>query len=179
MRYFACRCAAGFVTICTVLIAAPQVVPRHTRRPAYAGWYPRQWLPVFGAEDVQMPEGLEGHFNYLPRATRRMARDLFHMMVAYRAGLQRKQQLLGRLVDMGGEIFAMAATLSMAAARGGKEDQELADLFCRQARRRIKNLRRAVYSNDDDKAYRVARNLLDGGYPYLEENILSTWRDSA
>jgi len=145
----------------------------------YAGWYPRQWLPAFGSDKVKVPDELQSHFNYLARAAKRLARDLFHMMAVYQAGLQRKQQVLGRLVDIGGEIFAMTAAISMAAARGGKEDRELADLFCRQARRRIRGLRKAVYCNDDDKAYKLARKVLDGAYPFLEENILSTWREKA
>jgi len=143
----------------------------------YAGWYPRQWLPAFGSDGIKVPDTLQGHFNYLPRAAKRLARDLFHMMAVYQAGLQRKQQILGRLVDIGGEIFAMSATISMAASRGSQEDLELAELFCRQARRRIKALRKAVYCNDDDKAYRLARKLLEGNYPILEENIFTSWRD--
>lgn len=142
----------------------------------YAGWYPRQWLPAFGSDDIKVPDPLQGDFNYLSRAAKRLARDLFHMMAVYQAGLQRKQQILGRLVDIGGEIFAMSATISMAASRGAQEDIELAELFCRQARRRIKGLRKAVYCNDDDKAYRLARKLLEGNYPYLEENIFTSWR---
>jgi len=145
----------------------------------YAGWYPRQWLPIFGSDEVKVPDKLQGHFNYLSRASKRLARDLFHMMGRYQAGLQRKQMVLGRLVDFGGEIFAMTAALSMAAARAEKEDIELADLFCRQARRRIKGLRKAVYCNDDAQSYRLARKVIEGGYPYLEENILSTWKGKA
>jgi len=145
----------------------------------YAGWYPRQWLPAFGSDEVKVPDVLQGDFNYLSRAAKRLARDLFHMMAVYQAGLQRKQQILGRLVDIGGEIFAMSATISMAAARAGEEDLELAALFCRQARRRIKALRKAIYCNDDEKAYRLARKLLEGNYPCLEENIVTAWRDKS
>jgi hypothetical protein len=70
----------------------------------------------------------------------------------------------------------MTAVLSRAAAPDRPVGcEELADLFCRQARRRIKGWHREIYCNDDRFAYRRARDLLDGGYPWLEENIYSSW----
>lgn len=145
----------------------------------YARWYPKLWLPRFGTPgEVTIPRRLRRHLRYLERATRRLARDLFHMMVRYRQGLQRKQMVLARLVDTGAELFAMAATLSRAASpRAPEGAEQLADLFCRQARRRIRDLHRRVYANDDARAYRLAREVLDHRYPWLtRENILSTWR---
>jgi hypothetical protein len=52
----------------------------------------------------------------------------------------------------------------------------VADLFCRQARRRFVALRRYLYRNDDDENYRFARSLLDGRFAWLTDNIVSTWR---
>jgi len=99
------------------------------------------------------------------------------MMMLYRRGLQQKQVILARLVDIGAELFAMTAVLSRAASLHGPSGCEpVADLFCRQARRRIGVLHRAVYRNDDQFAYDRALDVLDGRYPWLEENIVSTWR---
>lgn len=109
-----------------------------------------------------------------------LARDLFHMMMTYRQGLQRKQEILGRLVNIGAELFAMAAVLSRAASLKGPSGCEpIADLFCRQARRRIKAWHKAVYCNDDQFAYDRARDVLAGNFPWLEENIVTTWRNKA
>ena len=47
----------------------------------------------------------------------------------------------------------------------------------RQSRRRLATLRRAIYHNDDRADYATARALLDGAFPWLEENIVSTWKD--
>ncbi len=145
----------------------------------YLRWYPKLWLPRFGSRSAgPLPPRLRRHLHALERGTRQLARDLFHMLIRHRQGLQRKQLVLGRLVDTGAELLAMAATLSRAASPGappGAED--LADLFCRQARRRIDRLHRSVYANDDAFAYRTARAVLAGRYPWLTtENILSTWR---
>jgi hypothetical protein len=100
------------------------------------------------------------------------------MMARHGQGLQRRQMVLARLVDAGVELFAMGAVLSRAAApRAPSGAEALADLFCRQARRRIGRLRRAVYFNDDRRVYALARKVLEGEFPWLEENILCTWKD--
>jgi hypothetical protein len=45
---------------------------------------------------------------------------------------------------------------------------ELADLFCRSSRRRVDTLFRHLGSNDDDRAYKLARALLDKRFAWLE-----------
>jgi hypothetical protein len=99
-------------------------------------------------------------------------------MVVHGAGLQRRQMLLFRAVDIGAELFAIAATASRARmmVRTGHpnagEATALADLFCRQARRRVDDLFRALDSNDDVAVYRTARRVLDGEYLWLEDGIV-------
>jgi hypothetical protein len=142
----------------------------------YAVWYPRRWLgwgrwPQFAGFGP-----LATHLRFADRAARRLARAQFHAMVRYQAGLERKQAVLFRLVDVGAELFAMSAVCARARRDVAKrpEDRspyELADLFCRRARRRIATLFRAVGRNDDVLAYRVARRTLDGRYTWLEEDV--------
>ena len=70
----------------------------------YALWYPMLWVPRFSLpEGINIASSLGSHLRFVERATRRLARDLFHMMMRYRQGLQRKQMVLGRLVDTGAE----------------------------------------------------------------------------
>ncbi len=147
----------------------------------YAGWYPLLWIPRPGAlKQADLPWNLKRHLWYVERSTRRLARDLFHMMVRHRQGLQKKQMVLARLVDAGAELFAMAAVLSRAASPDAPPDaDQLADLFCRQAKRRITRLHWDVYCNDDRQAYRLAREVLAGRHGWLAENILCTWKDSS
>jgi alkylation response protein AidB-like acyl-CoA dehydrogenase len=145
----------------------------------YTLWYPQLWLPRFATPGgLGLPASLAGHLRFIERATRRLARDLFHMMVRYRQGLQRKQMVLARLVDSGAELFAMAAVLSRAASARETGAEQLADLFCRQARRRLTALRRGIYGNDDALAYKTARQILDGEFAWLEENIISSWKEN-
>jgi hypothetical protein len=49
---------------------------------------------------------------------------------------------------------------------------ELADLFAQQARRRTGDLFRAVWHNDDDANYKLAKNVLEGRYGFIEEGII-------
>jgi alkylation response protein AidB-like acyl-CoA dehydrogenase len=144
----------------------------------YAGWYPKLFWPNLNLDD-QFPvaNSLRKHSHALERGVRRLARDLFHMVSLHRQGLQKRQMVLGRLVDCGAELFAMAAVLSYSVSQQAPQNSsDLADLFCRQARRRLKILHRGVYRQDDRAAYKVARALLAGEYPWLNDNILSTWR---
>ena len=114
--------------------------------------------------------------HFIERRARKLARTVFHCMVRFGPGLEKRQAVLGRLVDVGAELFAMAATVSLAVARtreqpGDASPVELADAFCRQARRRVDDSFRAVWHNDDVTTYRVARGVLDGRFTWLERGV--------
>jgi len=143
----------------------------------YAAWYPSRWLGWGHWPRYSRFGKLAGQLRWVDRTARRLARQQFHLMVANGPGLERKQGQLFRCVDIGAELFAMAAVCSRAmrdAARTseGRNSVELADLFCRGARRRAEELFRSIRSNDDATAYRVARDALEGRYDWLESGIL-------
>jgi alkylation response protein AidB-like acyl-CoA dehydrogenase len=143
----------------------------------YAGWYPKRWLgwgrwPQYGEFGR-----LATHVRFLERAARKLAREQFHLMARYQGGLERKQAVLFRLVDVGVELFAMSAAIVRSQAQlrenpGDATPAVLVDLYCRQARRRIQSYFHAVWSNDDTLAYRVARQTLDGRYEWLESGVV-------
>ena len=136
----------------------------------YAGWYPRQWLPTLGGSPADVPPRLRGHWDYVQRASRRLARTLFHQMVRHQMALEKRQLILFRLVDVGVDLFAMAATISRAATQA--EGVPLADLFCAHARRRIEAAFAGVGRPEDRAGYRVAQEVLKGSYGWLEEGIV-------
>ena len=86
--------------------------------------------------------------------------------------------ILKRIVDVGTELFAIAAVCTYAdylLLKGGKEKSnaiELADLFCQQARERIEAGFREQQSNHDLKDITVARQLLAREYEWLESGIV-------
>jgi alkylation response protein AidB-like acyl-CoA dehydrogenase len=146
----------------------------------YAWWYPSRWLgwgrfPRFGKYGRQAR-----HMRFVERMTRKLAREIFHGMTVYQAKLERKQVFLFRAVDVADELFAMAATISHlhALRQAGKAEakaaERLAELFCRNARRRVKTLFKAFWSNDDDFKYRTAVGVLDGDQAWLESIIDGT-----
>jgi hypothetical protein len=112
------------------------------------------------------------------RSSRKLARSTFYGMTRWQAKLEYRQAFLGRLVDIGAELFAMAATAAYADTIGREQPdrrdgaQELAELFCTQAKRRVENLFAELWSNDDDANRAAAARLLDGRYRWLEEGIV-------
>ena len=105
--------------------------------------------------------------------------DLPHRAAAMRhqTRLAHRQQLLGRLVDVGGELFAMVAACAKAQAMirlqpSEESPVELADLFCRLARKRIQGGFKGLKSNEDQRSYRLAQDMLRGRMAWLEEGIL-------
>ena len=70
-----------------------------------------------------------------------------------------------------------AVPTSGAANTGGFTLPDVRTMDFEQARRRLRDLHRSVYRNDDRAGYRLARRVLDGGFPWLQDNIVSVWRD--
>lgn len=141
----------------------------------YASWYPALWI---GRGKTYSDAGaVAGHLRFIDRNARRLARNVFHGMMVHQAGMQNKQAFLFRLVDIGNELFAMAASCSRTVAmqKAGHKDAaralELTDLFCRQARRKIKRLFIDLWANDDNRKYRVALNVLKGKHQWLEKAV--------
>jgi alkylation response protein AidB-like acyl-CoA dehydrogenase len=150
----------------------------------YAGWYPSRWLgwghwPQYGEFGV-----LAGHLQWVERTSRRLARQLFHLMVLNGPALERKQGLLFRAVDVGAELFAMTATIVRAQRDvkrgiGAGSPRELADAFCRASRRRVEALFAGIASNDDPYNYSTARALLEGRFTWLEAGVVPAPTEAA
>ncbi len=138
----------------------------------YAGWYPGTFLP--GGAPSGMHPVLARHARAVDRGARSLARRLFHAMVRFGPRLEREQVLLGRFVEAGADLFAMAAVCVRAQhllGAGTPPDSVLpvADLFCREAVLRVERKFRAVRRNEDAAHYRLAQGVLDGRYGWLEE----------
>jgi hypothetical protein len=143
--------------------------------PFYASWYPSRWLGWGHWPRYNELGLLGGHLRFVERSTRKLSREIFHGMVVHQARLQNKQAFLFRAVDIANELFAMAAsvTRSYALTRAGlgeaQSAEQLADLFCRNARRKVRRLFRDLWSNDDSFKYSVGKGVLDGDHLWLEK----------
>jgi len=147
----------------------------------YAVWIPSQWLQGylgFGAAPAGMPGALGGHVRFAERMSHRLALALFGSAMRYQTKLAARQRLLGRLVDVGAELFAMVAVCAKAQAMlrlqpSERSPAELADLYCRGAQRRVLAAFHAAGDNDDQREYAVAQDVLGERMPWLEEGIVS------
>ena len=142
----------------------------------YAWWYPTRFLG-WGFWPRHSSFGkLATHVRFIERASRRLARATFHAMVRFGPALEKRQAVLGRLVDVGADLFVMAAVVSRARmlTESGKDASavDLADLHCRRARRRIADRFRALLANDDRATHLVAKRFLEGDLTWLEEGIV-------
>ena len=119
---------------------------------------------------------LAPHLRFVERAARKLARSIFYAMVRFGPKLEKRQAVLFRMVDVGAELFAMAAVCVHANALVKKNPQDrgplrLADLFCRHSRSKVKRIFREMFDNDDVYTYRVAQEVLQGKHAWLERDI--------
>jgi alkylation response protein AidB-like acyl-CoA dehydrogenase len=144
----------------------------------YASWYPTRWLGWGQWPRYSEFGELATHLRFVERSSRKLSREIFHGMVVHQAKLQHKQGFLFRIIDVANELFAMASSVTRAQAMQeaglpeADKAAELADLFCRNARRKVARLFRALWANDDVRKYKVAMRVLDGQHAWLESGIL-------
>ena len=145
----------------------------------YAGWLPQKAVGEGNRPGAYAEFGsLAKHLRWAERAARRLALETFYAMSRYGTGLEYRGHLLGRMVDIGAEVFAVSAacvyadTIGREDTRRQAEALKLADLFCHQARRRAHALFQSLHDNDDTFNYKAAQEVLDGRYIWLEEGLL-------
>ncbi|MEU0442011.1 acyl-CoA dehydrogenase family protein [Streptomyces sp. NPDC006186] len=151
-----------------------------------AGVFYAKWLPKLVAGPGQLPTSysefkhevdLSPHLRHVERTARRLARSTFYAMSRWQGRMETKQAFLGRIVDIGAELFAMSAACvraEMLRSRGdhGREAYQLADAFCRQARLRIDELFERLWTNTDDHDRKVVKGVMSGTYTWLEDGIV-------
>ncbi|MFJ7774280.1 acyl-CoA dehydrogenase family protein [Streptomyces yangpuensis] len=152
-----------------------------------AGFYAR-WLPKLATGPGHVPgtyrafhpgghPDLSAHLRYVERSARKLARSTFYAMSRWQGRMETKQGFLGRIVDIGAELFAMSAACVRAehlraSGEHGREAYQLADAFCEQSRLRVEELFGRLWSNTDDLDRKVVAGVLSGTYAWLEEGVL-------
>ncbi|MEU4690299.1 acyl-CoA dehydrogenase family protein [Actinoplanes sp. NPDC023714] len=163
------------------IIDPDAALSRKARAGARAGAFYARWLPTLAVGQGQNPAGygqfgpLAHHLRYVERASRKLARSTFYAMSRWQGRLERKQGFLGRIVDIGAELYAMSAVCARARAeqKSCPEGRELADLFCRQSRLRAEALFAALWDNTDRLDVKAAERVLGGRYAFLEEGVIA------
>jgi len=151
----------------------------------YAWWYPSRWIGWSAWPRYSDFGPLATHVRFLERSTRRLSRAIFHKMLRFGPKLEKKQATLFRGVDIGADLFAMAAAVARAeqirrsGAAFGERAVELADLFCRNTRRRTAERFAALADNDDSLKYTISRKVLAGEEQWLESGLAAvSWEAS-
>ncbi|AQA24772.1 acyl-CoA dehydrogenase, N-terminal domain protein [Rhodococcus sp. MTM3W5.2] len=166
-------------------LADPKADLQHKAKAALgaSGFYAK-WLPHLVSGKGQLPTsygefgGNATHLRFVERNARKLARSTFYGMARWQAGMEKHQAFLGRVVDIGAELFAMSASCVRAEMLRGQDPgqgdaaYELADAFCQQSRIRIDRLFAALWDNSDEVDHRLAGAVLDGRYTWLEAGVL-------
>ncbi|MFF2999352.1 acyl-CoA dehydrogenase family protein [Streptomyces sp. NPDC057950] len=156
------------------------------RAGANAGVFYAKWLPKLVAGPGQLPRSygefqhgvdLSPHLRYVERSSRKLARSTFYAMSRWQGRMETKQGFLGRIVDIGAELFAMSAAcvraeLLRTEGEHGREAYQLADAFCRQSRIRVDELFGRLWTNTDELDRRVVKGVMSGTYTWLEEGVV-------
>ncbi|MBV1780567.1 acyl-CoA dehydrogenase family protein [Paeniglutamicibacter sp. ABSL32-1] len=148
-----------------------------------SGFYAK-WLPSLAVGSGLLPNSyaqhgrLARHLRYIERASRRLARHTFAGMAKWQAGMEQHQAFLGRVVDLGAELFAMAACISRVELMRTRDPANaasaelLALAFCEQSRHRCETLFRDLWANSDKTDRKLARKVLAGDFKWLEAGVL-------
>ncbi|MEU5957759.1 acyl-CoA dehydrogenase family protein [Streptomyces sp. NPDC047525] len=155
---------------------------------ARAGGFYARWLPKLVTGPGQLPSSysefhpdghadLSPHLRYVERNARKLARSTFYAMSRWQGKMETKQGFLGRVVDIGAELFAMSAAcvraeLLRTTEDYGREAYQLADTFCHQSRIRVDELFDRLWTNTDDIDRKVVKGVLSGTYTWLEEGVV-------
>lgn len=142
----------------------------------YLLWYPKMWIPS-GTLPSGMDARLGASARYVQISSRCLGRMVFHNMLRYQKKLEARQAVLNRIVDIGTELFVMAAVCSYADFLVKRADTranalDLADFYCRTARRRVEILFLDNRQNCDRQGRTVSRRLLERQYEWLENDII-------
>jgi hypothetical protein len=130
-----------------------------------------KWLPV-GAGDAAdgLHPALREDLNTIANQSRKLARTLFLEMALNGPALEKRQVLLGHLVDIGSELFVWSCAISFAetkitdASLTSAEVDKLTRMmryFGNLTRSRVTSHYAAMKAGLDTESYRVSRDILD------------------
>ena len=142
----------------------------------YMTWYPSTYMPASTNFNVKkLNSANQAHLAYAAKTCKKLARKIFHTMALYGPKLEFEQVILGNFVDIGTDLFTMSAGLAYAEHLlkenpSDQTPQELIDLFCCEAKRRIDANFKMAKKNFNKKYNKVANLLMDGKLQWLAKD---------
>lgn len=143
----------------------------------YATWYPKQLFQGLASGSYKEMGELENQFQFIEKYSHKLARTLFFYMAKYQQKLESRQHILGRMMEIGTDLFAMGAACAYAQClvKQKPEDRsplDLANFFCVMAKRRIHEQFSSLSDNDDRESNALAKKVLNGDFKWLETGII-------
>lgn len=143
----------------------------------YSSWLPSQFLYTTKAVYPPQLGMLQTHFCFVEKNAHKLARNLFYYMAKYRQHLEYRQLILGRLMNIGMDLFAISSTCSYAAMLKRENPQDpsiikLANYFSLLARQRIKENFLSLTNNLDRETTQIAESFMNGNFRWLEEGTI-------
>ena len=143
----------------------------------YSRWYPKQYAKADPGDLSKLHADLRPHIRYAARASKKLARRLFHAMMRFGPKLEREQLLLSRFCGVATELFALSATCAFAQHKIDRgepvaEVLSLADYFCRSAKLRVDHHFAGTAENVDKRAFDLTQELMEGKHQSLSQGIV-------
>lgn len=142
----------------------------------YTWWYIKQLFRPLKSGSYKDLAPLSGYYQFIEQTAPRLARNIVFYMARYQKKLEHKQMILGRLMDIGTDLFVMAATCSYAIMLSKKQNNDsaidLAHYFCELAERRINQNFNDLTDNEDAQTNAIAKRIVNKEFKWLEEGII-------
>lgn len=142
----------------------------------YTWWYLKQLFRPMKTGSYKELGPLASYYQFIEMTAPRLARNIVFYMAKYQKRLEHKQMILGRLMDIGTDLFVMAATCSYAILQSKKQNNnsaiDLANYFCEEAKQRIDQNFKELSENNDSHTNSIAKRIVNKEFKWLEEGII-------
>ena len=125
-----------------------------------------------------LPIKVDRDLKFVETHARKLARNIIVCCGRYQKKMEYKQLLSDRFFWIASELYTMTAVWSYARHLCWENPEfmdypmDLAEMYCRMAKRRINNWFAAIQDNDDDFARCLSKNLLEGHYGFVQEGVM-------
>lgn len=140
------------------------------------------YMRTYDVRHIPYIENLDGeteeHLFFVEQGSRLLARKIISKSAKHQHKLVLMQLMIDRFsriaINLGAMTLTCAYGRELGRESGGAHDYtELADVFCRAAKREVEDLFRAIDDNDDEYRYKVSKRLLNGDFDeFLQGGII-------
>ncbi len=133
----------------------------------YAAWYGGRCLPQAMHGSADMHPELQVCLMHIGSFSRKLSRAIFRQLIHFGPKLEREQLLLGRLVDIGTELFAMSiacvrtqSLLDNAPPEEAQRALHITKYLCTRGEHRVATLLDELRLPTDHASYQLAQELM-------------------